>query len=120
MSDTLIHLEADRLMRDAAKRLVQADIRNIRGDVNEQGVGSRMALRLREGAEGVGDDIAAYTRENQAQVGTVLVMGAAVLFGWLFRDSLGDAIEKVWQDITLTPEPTLSERIAAKARSFTD
>jgi hypothetical protein len=120
MSDALQLLEEDRRMRDAARKLIESDIRNLRGDVDEQGVGSRMALRLREGAEGVGDDLAAFAKANPAQVGTALAVGTALTFAWLFRDRIADAVEKLWQEQPPAPDPTIPERIAAKVRSLTD
>lgn len=120
MADSLQSLEEDRRMRDAARKLIDSDIRNLRGDVDEQGVGSRMALRLREGAEGVGDDIAAFAKANPTQVGTALAIGTAVTFAWLFRDRIADAVEKLWQEHSPVPAPTIPERIAAKVRSLTE
>ncbi len=120
MSEAFRQLEADRQMRDAARKLIDADIRNLRGDVDEQGVGSRMALRLREGAEGVGDDLVGYVRQNPAQIGTALALGGALALGWIFRERLTQTVEKLWQGHSPASDLTIPERIAAQVRSIRD
>lgn len=118
MSDDLQRLEADRQMRDAAKKLVDTNIRNLRSDVDEQGVGSRMVVRLQEGAEGVGDDLVSFARRNPAQASTALALGTALAFGWIFRDRLAGAVAKLWQVNSPALDPTIRERIAARVRSI--
>jgi hypothetical protein len=108
MSDLYRRLEDDRLMRDTARQLVENTVRNLRGDVEQQGIGARMAVRLREGAQGVGGDLAAFTRENPARVGSALALGTALLLGWVFRDRLAQVVEQAWSASPpgLKPDPT--------------
>ncbi|AKQ42335.1 hypothetical protein CP97_10335 [Aurantiacibacter atlanticus] len=92
MTDRKTLLLQDRALRDAAKGLVKADLRNMRSDVQEQGVASRTMTRLREGAEGAGDDALNFARANPAQVGSVIVIGIAAFGGFIFRDRLAEGI----------------------------
>lgn len=90
-------LREDRRMRNAAKRLVTNDIDHLRSGVEEKGLVSRAALRMQEGAEGVGEDVATFARQNPGRFGSMIAIGAAVLAGWIFRKPLSEAIDRLWQ-----------------------
>lgn len=109
MSDPLHRLEADRLMRDSARKLVEDGVRNLRGDVEEQGVAARLALRMREGAQGVGGDLAAYARNNPARAGSALALGTALLLGWVFRNRLAQWVDRSGPQFPPDYEPAAAE-----------
>lgn len=120
MSNLYRRLETDRQMRDSARKLVEDGVRNLRGDVEEQGVGARMAVRLREGAEGVGGDLATYVRNNPARTGSTLALGAGLLLAWIFRDRLAQWVDRPWLQGPTDPEPAAEEHIGAVPHSTND
>lgn len=86
-------------MRDAAKSLVTNGVSHLRGDLAEQGIGTRVAVRMREGAEGLADDTAQFARENPGRIGSGIGLGLSLLFAWLFRDQLSELVEKNWHHV---------------------
>ena len=86
----------DRALRDTAKSLVTRDLAHLRGDVEEQGVGSRMMLRMREGTQGLAGDIESFVRENPSRTGGALTLGIGLVLVWLFSDRIAASLEKWW------------------------
>lgn len=86
----------DRAMRDAARRLVSNDWRNIRGGLGERGVGERFVGRMEVGAAGLADDAAAYVEDNPGKVGAGVAIAVAAALGWMFRDSLTEKMQDWW------------------------
>ncbi|VVT15257.1 hypothetical protein [Erythrobacter sp. EC-HK427] len=93
----LRQLEEDRALRDAAKGLLDRDIAHLRGDVSAQNIGKRAAIRLREGAEGVGGDASAFVRENPGRVGSAAALGVGLVLLVAFRTQLSDWVGALWQ-----------------------
>lgn len=99
MSDTKAQLREDRAMRDAARSLVTNGLDHLRGDLADQGIATRAAIRMREGAEGLADDTAQFARENPGRIGSGLALGFSLLFAWLFRDQISELVEKNWHHV---------------------
>ena len=78
----------DRALRDAALRLVKADIALVRGDLAARGVGTRVADRVGDAALETLDDAVGYAQGHRGQVAAAIT--ALVLF--LFRGPLLDAL----------------------------
>ena len=100
----------DRALRDAAKTLVTRDLAHLRGDVEEQGVGSRMVLRLREGAEGLADDAGTFVRENPSRTGGALALGIGLVLVWLFSERIAEWLEKLWGVVGPDTAQDISEK----------
>ncbi len=99
MTDMKARLEEDRAMRDVAKSLVTNDFQHLRGDVQAQGIASRFAGRMREGAEGLVEDTTDFARENPGRLGSAAGLGLSLLFAWLFRDQISELVEKHWHHV---------------------
>lgn len=82
-------LAADRAMRDAAKRVVEADVEFIKGDIERQSIGERVKLRAEDGAL----EAAEFAEANPVQVGTGLFFVIAGIFAWIFRDVIVEAVD---------------------------
>ncbi|RJY08422.1 hypothetical protein [Aurantiacibacter aquimixticola] len=117
MTDLKAQLEADRAMRDLAKGLVENDVRNLRGDVEEESVGSRLMSRMREGADGLAEEANEFVSDNSGAVGSVFALAIAGVTAWIFRDRIEAALDRVLHG----EEPQgLAEQVRAKARSIKD
>ena len=82
MSEPLEHtMREDRLMRDAARALVDADIANLRADIAARSIPTRMMDRFSEGAADVLDEAVAVADDNKGAVATLI---AAILL-WFAR-----------------------------------
>lgn len=121
MADLESDLRQDRALRNAAKRLVKADLGFLKGDVAEKGLGGRIADRAKDGAAGIAESAADFAGENKLQVGTGLVVAAAAFAGWIFRDRLGDAIYDLFHSKgPLEEAAERVEQLAEDARSLID
>ena len=109
MADLKARLEEDRALRDVARRFVVNDVQNLRGDMEEQGVATRVAIRMQEGADGVVDDGIQFARENPGRVGSGMALGLSLLFGWLFRDQLAAFVERHWHHVEEPAEEVASD-----------
>lgn len=119
----LRQIQEDRALRDAAKGLLTRDIAHLRGDVEEQGVGKRTALRLREGAEGLADDAGTFVRDNPGRVGSAAALGLGLILVYAFRDTIADWLERVWNVAGLEGEANdaeISEQSGDAARIDND
>lgn len=97
-------LAEDRALRDAALALFKADLRFIRNDLEQRGIGERVADRLGESAKEFVDDAVDYAGDHKS---VVAAAGAAVVL-WFARapilhalgelfgsdDDEGDAVEQ--------------------------
>ena len=87
MTDVLErNMREDRLMRDAARALVDADIANLRADLAGRSIGTRIKDRLGEGASDVLDEAVAVAEDNKGVVAALV--GAIVL--WFARHPIMD------------------------------
>ena len=87
MSDTLArHMQEDRLLRDAARALVDADIANLRADLTARSIPTRMMDRVSEGATDVLDEAVAVAEDNKGVIAALL--GAIGL--WFARHPIMD------------------------------
>lgn len=75
------NLREDRLLRDAARALVDADIANLRATLAERSIPSRIADRIGEGATDVLDEAVAVADDNKGVIATLV--GAIIL--WFAR-----------------------------------
>ncbi|WP_156169914.1 hypothetical protein [Aurantiacibacter luteus] len=83
-------------MRDAAKRLVEADWRNLRGGYAERGLGERLVDRLSEGANDLAGDTRDFAEDHPATIGTGVAVAIAAAVGWMFRDEISDKLQEWW------------------------
>lgn len=87
-------LNEDRAMRDAARRLLEADLGFVKSDVHDRGVGERTVDRLREGSLNLADSAMDYARGHP-----LLVFGGlSALLLVLFRNSVLDWIIDLLED----------------------
>ena len=88
MSTPAERLQHDRALRDAALRLVKADLALVRGDLAARGVGTRVADRVGDAALETLDDAVAYAQGHRGQVAA----GITALLLFLFRGPLLDSL----------------------------
>lgn len=121
MADLRSQLHEDRMLRDAAKRLVKNDMAFVRGDVSRKGLGGRFADRAKDGAAELADTAGSYADTHRAQVGTGLVVGVAAVVGWIFREQLAEAVYDLFHDKgPLEQAADKAEQLARNARSYLD
>lgn len=80
MTDLAHQLAEDRAMRDSARALLDADIRHIKGDLSEQGVGERLTHRVANRASHMTDEAIDLARDNRGAVSAGI---AAILLFFL-------------------------------------
>jgi hypothetical protein len=97
-------LAEDRALRDAALALFKADLRFIREDLEQRGIGERVTDRLGESAKEFVDDAVDYAGDHKS----VVAAGIAAVVLWFARapilhalgelfgsgDDEGDAVEQ--------------------------
>lgn len=121
MPDLEAELKEDLMLRNAAKRLVKADLGFVKGDVAQKGIGSRAAGRAREGAADIAENAADYADTHRVQVGTGIAVAVAAFAGWIFRDRLADAIYGLFHEKgPLEKAADKAEQLAEDARSLID
>jgi hypothetical protein len=92
-----LQLAEDRALRDAAKRLFDADVAFIREDLGQRSAGGRVADRAADAALDTADDALNFAREHS----TALIAVTAVIVAWFarrpickglsrLRDTIGD------------------------------
>lgn len=85
MSDELERqLRADRMLRDAARAMVDADIAYLRASLAGRSIPSRIAHRIGEGAHDAVDEAAEFAGENKG----LIAAAVAALILWLARHPL--------------------------------
>lgn len=88
MSDLARQLSEDKALRDAALQLFKSDLAQVRGDLDERGVGARAKDRLSEAAVGMVGDAIDYADDNKGWVAAgagavVLWFARRPILGWL-------------------------------------
>jgi hypothetical protein len=84
----------DRMLRDAARALVDADMANLRANYAARGIGARIKERVSEGAADALEEAVAVADENKGVVATLL---AAVVL-WLARHPIINLIGELADD----------------------
>lgn len=78
----------DRMLRDAARALVDADIANLRANYAARGIGDRVKDRLEDSAAVVLEEAVAVAEDNKGVIATLL---AAIVL-WFARHPILDFI----------------------------
>jgi hypothetical protein len=81
-------LREDRLLRDAARAIVEADIAQLKASLAERSIPERIGDKIGEGASDVLDEAIAVADENKGVVATLI---AAIIL-WFARHPLIDMI----------------------------
>ncbi len=81
-------LREDRLLRDAARAIVEADIAQLKASLAERSIPERIGDRIGEGATDVLDEAVAVADENKGVVATLI---AAIIL-WFARHPLIDMV----------------------------
>lgn len=119
MANLQKQLHEDRIMRDAAKRLVKADVAFVKSDFSQKGVGGRLADRAKDGAAELSDSATEFADTHRAQIGTGIVVAAAAFAGWIYRDLIADTVYDLFHDKGPMERATdKAEQFARYARSF--
>jgi hypothetical protein len=84
MSRLAVQVMADRVARDAAKAQFDGHYQALKADMNERGLGGRIADEAMEQAKLVFDEAVAVVEEHPAAIGGTL----AALVLWLVRNPL--------------------------------
>jgi len=88
-------LAEDRALRDAALRLVKADVGFIRQDLAERGPGGRIVDRVSDATIDTVDDAVDYAQEHR-----VMVIGAAIaIVAWFAREPLSRGLTRAWHEV---------------------
>ena len=78
----------DRHIRDAARALVEADLKNLRADLAVKGIGERAMDRITEGASDVYEEAIEVAADNK---GALAALVAAVVL-WFARHPILEAL----------------------------
>lgn len=78
----------DRHLRDAARALVEADLKNLRADLSVKSIGERAVDRITEGASEVYDEAMEVAADHKGALAAIV---AAVLL-WFARHPLLEAL----------------------------
>lgn len=125
MADLEQQLYEDRALRNAAKRLVKADVGHLKGDMASKGLGKRLVGRARDGAAEIADETAEFAHEHRPQLGAGLVLVGLAMVGWLFRARLADTMDELLHDKgpferAADQAAETAEQLAEDARSLID
>ena len=88
MSDLEDRLAEDKALRDAALALFKADLALVRADLDERGLGKRVADRLGKSTMEMLDEAADYAEGNKGKVAA----GIAAVILWFARGPILDAL----------------------------
>lgn len=93
MPDLESQLQEDRMLRDAARALVLADIAHVKREVGagEEEGGPDMSSRARD----LADDARDYVSGHRFQVGTVVAALVAAVVLWLLREPIAAIVRNV-------------------------
>lgn len=86
-----LQLAEDRALRDAAKRLFDADVAFIREDLAQRSAGGRIADRAADAALDTADDALNLAGEHR----TALVALTAVIAAWFARRPIGRGLARL-------------------------
>lgn len=81
-------LTEDRHLRDAARALVEADIKNLRADLSVKSIGERAIDRVAEGASEVYDEAIEVAADHKGALAAII----AALALWFARHPILDAL----------------------------
>ena len=116
MADLDARLKEDRALRDAARRLVEADLGLVKSDVNERSVGKRTTDFLGAESRHVADEAVNFAAQRPLVVSGIVL----AIFAFLFRNTIIDAIID-WldddgdsDDLHDASEPPTDERVASE------
>jgi hypothetical protein len=84
-------LAEDKALRDAALALFKADLTMVRADLNERGLGPRIADRVGESTMDMLDDAVDYAEDNKGKVAA----GIAAVVLWFARGPILDALGRL-------------------------
>ncbi len=88
MTITAHQLLEDRHLRDAARAVVEADLRNLRADLAARSLGERALDRLVDGANDVYEEAMEVAADHKGALAAIL----AALVLWFARDPIRDAL----------------------------
>ncbi len=109
MTDALERqLLEDRMLRDAARALVEADVANLRASLAGRSISSRIIDRIGDGAADVLDEAVAAAENNKGVIATLI---AAILL-WFARHPVMD----LFTDENAPDDPGPTERKAPADR----
>jgi hypothetical protein len=91
VSDLEHRLAEDKALRDAALALFKADLALVRADLDERGIGQRVADRLGESTMEMLDEAADYAEDNKGKVAA----GIAAVILWFARGPILDAVARL-------------------------
>jgi hypothetical protein len=80
----------DRMLRDAARALVDADVANLKANYAARGIGDRIKSRLEDGAAVVLEEAVAVADDNKGVIATLV----AAIGLWFARQPIMDAISE--------------------------
>jgi hypothetical protein len=104
-------LHQDRAKRDAALAVFKSDLGLIRADLNERGIGGRLADRIGDSAMDIVDDAVDFAEENK---GTVAAAAAALVL-WFARRPIVHLIAGLFDEEE--PEPPADRSLLDRLRS---
>lgn len=78
----------DRHMRDAARALVEADLKNLRADLSAKGLGERAVDRIAVGASEVYDEAIEVASDHKGALAAII----AALALWFARHPILEAV----------------------------
>ncbi len=81
-------LAEDRHLRDAARALVEADVKNLRADLSAKGIGERAIDRIAGGANDVYDEAMEVAADHKGALAAIV----AALALWFARHPILDAL----------------------------
>lgn len=88
MSERRARMLADQRVRDAAKAVVEADLRHLKADLSRKGLGERAMDRVAEGAQEVYDEAVDVAADNKGALAAIV----AALVLWFARNPIIDAL----------------------------
>lgn len=91
MTDLEQQLAEDKALRDAALALFKADLALVRADLNERGIGQRLADRVGESTMDMLDEAVDYAEDNKGKVAA----GLAAVILWFTRGPILDALGRL-------------------------
>lgn len=101
MSDLERRLAEDKALRDAALALFKADLALVRADLDERGIGKRIADRVGESTMDMLDEATDFAEDNKGKVAA----GIAAVILWFARGPILDALGRLVGDDEDEAEP---------------